>query len=154
MTKKRSSDFRALWTGLSPRYPSMEAFRFPPLMGAGFLGRPHEAEESRQQQLNTVLRIMVRADPACSHTLSDSLSLFLSLGVSLFLFPARAIVFTSALSMFLVFSNLKNAANRRSCFLRWSPRVFRGLKPRTLLADITGRELESRRSVFFFSHHT
>ncbi|CAN0422511.1 unnamed protein product, partial [Ectocarpus fasciculatus] len=62
---KRYSDFRALWTGLSRRYPRMEAvLRFPSQDWTGFLGKEGAGVgKGRREQLTTVLDIMLGLTP-------------------------------------------------------------------------------------------
>ncbi|CAM9824496.1 unnamed protein product, partial [Ectocarpus sp. 12 AP-2014] len=63
---KRFSDFQALWTGLSRRYPRMEALlRFPSRDWTSFLGEEAAGGvgNGRRDQLTTVLDIMLGLTP-------------------------------------------------------------------------------------------
>lgn len=77
------SDFRGLWAGLSRRYPRLQATPFPPpAEGSSFLGRfGREVEEDRQQQLNTVLEILVSWVPMSVYTFDSSFFVTLVLAV-------------------------------------------------------------------------
>lgn len=63
LTHTRYSDFRALWKGLSRRYPQVEAFDFPPkssvFRARGVFSSVGRVEEERQRKFTAVLKIMV-----------------------------------------------------------------------------------------------